>query len=73
MLRKQRRAYLTGVEKIHADKEKYKICANLRIISLAFLFLFTGFNGLQNLQTTVNGQMGADSLRFNNNSFNKYF
>lgn len=63
MLRKQRRAYLTGVEKIHADKDKHKIRANLRIISISFLFLFTGFNGLQNLQTTVNGQMGADSLR----------
>lgn len=27
-----------------------------------FLFLFTAFHGLQNLQTSINGQLGADSL-----------
>lgn len=32
------------------------------IISLAFLFLFIGFHGLQYLQTSVNGQAGLDSL-----------
>lgn len=64
VLRKRRRAFLTGDEKIHVEKIKHKILANLWIISFAFLFLFTGFNGLQNLQTTVNGQMGADALGY---------
>ncbi|KAI1727696.1 ion channel regulatory protein UNC-93 domain-containing protein [Ditylenchus destructor] len=62
MLRKRRRAYLSGNEKIHVGKAKHKILANLWIISIAFLFLFTGFNGIQNLQTSVNSGMGADAL-----------
>ena len=32
------------------------------IISAAFLFLFIGFHGLQYLQTSINGQIGADAL-----------
>lgn len=64
VLRKRKRAFLTGDNKVYVEKIKHKIFANLWIISFAFLFLFTGFNGLQNLQTTVNGQMGADALGF---------
>lgn len=44
------------------SKAKHKIIYNLIMISLAFLFLFTGLHGLQNLQTSVNGQLGADAL-----------
>lgn len=64
ILRKKRREFLTGDEKIHVEKIKSKIYKNLWIISFAFFFLFTGFNGLQNLQTTINGQMGADALGY---------
>uniref|UniRef100_A0A914CL63 Uncharacterized protein n=1 Tax=Acrobeloides nanus TaxID=290746 RepID=A0A914CL63_9BILA len=62
VMRKRKRANLSGAEKIRVEKSKHKIRINLWIISVAFLFLFTAFHGLQNLQTTVNGQMGADSL-----------
>uniref|UniRef100_A0A915DDD1 Uncharacterized protein n=1 Tax=Ditylenchus dipsaci TaxID=166011 RepID=A0A915DDD1_9BILA len=62
VLRKRKRAHLTGAEKVHVKKAKHKILVNLWTISVAFLFLFTGFNGLQNLQTTVNRRMGADAL-----------
>ena len=53
VLRKRRRAFLTGPEKIRVEKAKHKIRANLWVISLAFLFLFTGFHGLQNLQVGI--------------------
>jgi MFS family permease len=62
MIRKRKRAIATGIEKMHIDKEKWKIRSNLLIISIAFLFLFTAMHGLQNLQTSVNGHMGALSL-----------
>ncbi|GMS83191.1 hypothetical protein PENTCL1PPCAC_5366, partial [Pristionchus entomophagus] len=61
-IRKQKRAALSGEERRRTEKVLRKIKANLWIISLAFLFLFTAFHGLQNLQTTVNGTLGADSL-----------
>ena len=61
-IRKKKRANLTGEERERVEREKHKIIINLWIVSLAFLFLFTGFNSLQNLQTTVNGQLGADGL-----------
>ena len=51
-----------GDDKIFIDKHRRKIKVNLAIISIAFLFLFTAFNALQNLQTSINGDMGADSL-----------
>ncbi|GMT13702.1 hypothetical protein PFISCL1PPCAC_4999, partial [Pristionchus fissidentatus] len=61
-IRKQKRAALSGKERRRTEKVLRKIKANLWIISLAFLFLFTAFHGLQNLQTSVNGTLGADSL-----------
>ncbi|GMR35274.1 hypothetical protein PMAYCL1PPCAC_05469 [Pristionchus mayeri] len=61
-IRKQKRNALSGPERRRTEKVLRKIKANLWIISLAFLFLFTAFHGLQNLQTSVNGQLGADSL-----------
>ncbi|TMS35001.1 hypothetical protein L596_002488 [Steinernema carpocapsae] len=61
-IRKRRRGILTGEQKIKVEKARRKICVNLWIISCAFLFLFTAFHGLQNLQTSVNGDLGADSL-----------
>eukprot|EP00080_Pristionchus_pacificus_P001116 PDM61136.1 unc-93 [Pristionchus pacificus] len=61
-IRKQKRAALSGPERRRTEKVLRKIEANLWIISLAFLFLFTAFHGLQNLQTSVNGTLGADSL-----------
>ncbi|KHN86075.1 Putative potassium channel regulatory protein unc-93 [Toxocara canis] len=62
IIRKRRRATRSRVEKIRFDKARCKIKVNLWVISVAFLFLFTAFHGLQNLQTSVNGQLGADSL-----------
>uniref|UniRef100_A0A914XRV8 Uncharacterized protein n=1 Tax=Panagrolaimus superbus TaxID=310955 RepID=A0A914XRV8_9BILA len=62
ILRKQKRANFVGEDKIFIDKHRRKIKVNLAIISIAFLFLFTAFNALQNLQTSINGDMGADSL-----------
>ena len=61
-IRKKKRANLTGEERERVEREKHKIRMNLWIISLAFLFLFTGFNSLQNLQTTVNAELGGDGL-----------
>uniref|UniRef100_A0A915AVX9 Potassium channel regulatory protein unc-93 n=1 Tax=Parascaris univalens TaxID=6257 RepID=A0A915AVX9_PARUN len=62
IIRKRRRATRPRLEKIRSDKARCKIKVNLWVISVAFLFLFTAFHGLQNLQTTLNGQLGADSL-----------
>uniref|UniRef100_A0A7E4V181 Potassium channel regulatory protein unc-93 n=1 Tax=Panagrellus redivivus TaxID=6233 RepID=A0A7E4V181_PANRE len=62
ILRKRRRANLTGDERVFVEKTKRKILTNLFVISIAFLFLFTAFNALQNLQTSINGDMGSDSL-----------
>ena len=62
LIRKRKRAIATGIDKIRIEKEKWKIRSNLLIISIAFLFLFTAVHGLQNLQTSVNGHMGALSL-----------
>ncbi|CAG9530509.1 unnamed protein product [Cercopithifilaria johnstoni] len=62
LIRKRRRALLSGSEKYQSDKAKRKIRVNLWIVSLAFLFLFTAFHGLQNLQSSINGHLGTDSL-----------
>uniref|UniRef100_A0A8R1DZ16 Protein unc-93 homolog A n=1 Tax=Caenorhabditis japonica TaxID=281687 RepID=A0A8R1DZ16_CAEJA len=62
LIRKKKRQMLSGTEKERITKIKRKIMSNLWIISVAFLFLFTAFNGLQNLQTSVNGDLGSDSL-----------
>ncbi|KAK6113590.1 Ion channel regulatory protein UNC-93 family protein [Brugia pahangi] len=62
LIRKRRRALLSGSEKYRSDKAKRKIRVNLWIVSLAFLFLFTAFHGLQNLQSSINGRLGTDSL-----------
>ncbi|KAL3993629.1 Ion channel regulatory protein UNC-93 family protein [Acanthocheilonema viteae] len=62
LIRKRRRALLSGSEKYRSDKAKRKIRVNLWIVSLAFLFLFTAFHGLQNLQSSINGHLGIDSL-----------
>uniref|UniRef100_A0A8R1TLI2 Uncharacterized protein n=1 Tax=Onchocerca volvulus TaxID=6282 RepID=A0A8R1TLI2_ONCVO len=62
LIRKRRRALLSGPEKYRCDKAKRKIRVNLWIVSLAFLFLFTAFHGLQNLQSSINGHLGTDSL-----------
>ncbi|CAD6195592.1 unnamed protein product [Caenorhabditis auriculariae] len=62
LIRKKKREMLSGEEKLRVNKVMRKIRSNLWIISVAFLFLFTGFNGLQNLQTSVNHHLGSDSL-----------
>uniref|UniRef100_A0A0N4VJU7 UNC93-like protein n=1 Tax=Enterobius vermicularis TaxID=51028 RepID=A0A0N4VJU7_ENTVE len=62
MIRKRKRATLSGVARFRNRKEKHKIEMNLWIMSVAFLFLFTAFHGLQNLQTSVNKRLGFDSL-----------
>ncbi|WKX96178.1 hypothetical protein Q1695_012545 [Nippostrongylus brasiliensis] len=62
IIRKKKREMLSGNEKIKVNKVMQKIRANLLIISVAFLFLFSAFNGLSNLQTSVNNELGADSL-----------
>ncbi|KAK6030975.1 hypothetical protein OSTOST_02879 [Ostertagia ostertagi] len=62
IIRKKKRAMLSGNEKIKVAKTMQKIKANLLILSVAFLFLFSAFNGLSNLQTSVNNELGADSL-----------
>ncbi|CAI2348019.1 unnamed protein product [Caenorhabditis sp. 36 PRJEB53466] len=62
LIRKKKREMLSGAEKERTTKIKRKIMSNLWILSVAFLFLFTAFNGLQNLQTSVNGDLGSDSL-----------
>jgi hypothetical protein len=62
--RKERRALLREMEGPKLKAMKKGILTDLAIISLAFLLLFTGFNGLYTLQTTVNDQLGADALWF---------
>uniref|UniRef100_A0A914W2M1 Uncharacterized protein n=2 Tax=Plectus sambesii TaxID=2011161 RepID=A0A914W2M1_9BILA len=64
LMRKRRRAILTGHEKVRVEKQKFKIKWNVFVMSVAFLLLFTAFHGLQNLQTTVNSEeyLGAVSL-----------
>ncbi|KAE9412939.1 hypothetical protein Angca_006255 [Angiostrongylus cantonensis] len=62
IIRKKKREQLSGSEKLKVGKVIQKIKANLLIISVAFLFLFSAFNGLSNLQTSVNHELGADSL-----------
>uniref|UniRef100_A0A0R3RRU4 UNC93-like protein n=1 Tax=Elaeophora elaphi TaxID=1147741 RepID=A0A0R3RRU4_9BILA len=62
LIRKRHRALLSGSEKYRSDKAKRKIRVNLWIVSLTFLFLFTAFHGLQNLQSSINGHLGTDSL-----------
>ncbi|EFO25747.2 hypothetical protein LOAG_02742 [Loa loa] len=62
LIRKRRRALLSGSEKYRCDKAKRKIRVNLWIVSLTFLFLFTAFHGLQNLQSSINGRLGTDCL-----------
>ncbi|VDO86850.1 unnamed protein product [Heligmosomoides polygyrus] len=62
IIRKKKRAMLSGNEKIKVGKVMQKIRSNLLIISVAFLFLFSALNGLSNLQTSVNNELGADSL-----------
>ncbi|VDK35794.1 unnamed protein product [Gongylonema pulchrum] len=62
LIRKRRRALLSGPEKYRSDKAKRKIRVNLWIVSMTFLFLFTAIHGLQNLQTSINGHLGTDSL-----------
>ncbi|VDL64810.1 unnamed protein product [Nippostrongylus brasiliensis] len=64
IIRKKKREMLSGNEKIKVNKVMQKIRANLLIISVAFLFLFSAFNGLSNLQTSVNNELGADSLAY---------
>lgn len=64
LIRKRRRALLSGAEKYQSDKAKRKIRVNLWIVSLSFLFLFTAFHGLQNLQSSINGRLGTDSLSY---------
>ncbi|PAV61915.1 hypothetical protein WR25_19034 [Diploscapter pachys] len=62
LIRKRKRELLTGREKMKVQKVMQKIEHNLWIISLSFLFLFTAFHGLQNLQTSINNEMGSDCL-----------
>ncbi|KAJ1358080.1 Ion channel regulatory protein unc-93 [Parelaphostrongylus tenuis] len=62
IIRRKKREQLSGSEKLKVSKVTHKIKANLLIISVAFLFLFSAFNGLSNLQTSVNHELGADSL-----------
>ena len=62
LIRKARKSKEPLAVRQRNEKTMRKIHSNLWIISLAFLFLFTAFNGLQNLQTTVNQELGADSL-----------
>ncbi|CAI5441736.1 unnamed protein product [Caenorhabditis angaria] len=62
LIRKKKRDMLSGREKERVNKVMQKIMSNLWILSVAFLFLFTAFNGLQNLQTTINGNLGSDCL-----------
>uniref|UniRef100_A0A1I7V6N9 UNC93-like protein n=1 Tax=Loa loa TaxID=7209 RepID=A0A1I7V6N9_LOALO len=64
LIRKRRRALLSGSEKYRCDKAKRKIRVNLWIVSLTFLFLFTAFHGLQNLQSSINGRLGTDCLSY---------
>ncbi|CAI4221747.1 unnamed protein product [Auanema sp. JU1783] len=62
IIRKKRIEQETPSERRRNLKTMQKIRANLWIISLSFLFLFTAFNGLQNLQSTINSELGLDSL-----------
>ncbi|VDN07950.1 unnamed protein product [Thelazia callipaeda] len=62
LIRKRKRALLSGSEKYESEKAKRKIRVNLWIVSLTFLFLFTAFHGLQNLQSSINGHLGTDCL-----------
>jgi hypothetical protein len=61
--RKERRALLREMEGPKLKAMKKGILTDLAIISLAFLLLFTGFNGLYTLQTTVNDQLGTVAVQ----------
>uniref|UniRef100_A0AC35TLD6 MFS domain-containing protein n=1 Tax=Rhabditophanes sp. KR3021 TaxID=114890 RepID=A0AC35TLD6_9BILA len=62
VLRKCERTNLPKAHRILVDKAKNKILSNMWIISIGLLFLFIAFHGLQNLQTSINGKLGSDSL-----------
>lgn len=46
-------------------KEKFQIIKNVIIISGGFLFLFTAFQSLQNLQSSLNADKGTKYTRCN--------
>lgn len=49
---------LTAEEK----QEKFSIMKNIIIISIAFVFLFTAYNSMANLQSSMNKEMGTAAL-----------
>lgn len=60
--RKQKRAAMSPEIREKNEKEKGKIIRNLLIISFAFLFLISAFQGLQNLQVSINVYQGLGSI-----------
>ncbi|CEF59569.1 Protein unc-93 homolog A [Strongyloides ratti] len=62
IIRKKKRENLPRELRILVDKARAKIKINLWIISVALLFLYIAVHGLQNLQSSINGNLGTDSL-----------
>lgn len=49
-----------------SSREKWRILKNVTVISTAFTFLYTGFQGMMNIQSSINaeGGLGTISLAF---------
>uniref|UniRef100_A0A0N4ZBR2 MFS domain-containing protein n=1 Tax=Parastrongyloides trichosuri TaxID=131310 RepID=A0A0N4ZBR2_PARTI len=62
VIRKKKRENLPKDLRILVDKARAKIKINMWIISVALLFLYIAVHGLQNLQSSINGDLGTDSL-----------
>uniref|UniRef100_A0A0K0EXS5 Protein unc-93 homolog A (inferred by orthology to a human protein) n=1 Tax=Strongyloides venezuelensis TaxID=75913 RepID=A0A0K0EXS5_STRVS len=62
IIRKKKRENLPKDLRILVDKARAKIKINLWIISVALLFLYIAIHGLQNLQSSINSNLGTDSL-----------
>lgn len=52
--RRRRKLSMTVEQRMRIRKQKGKITGNLVTVSIGFLFLITAFQGLQNLQTSIN-------------------
>uniref|UniRef100_A0A915IBN3 Uncharacterized protein n=1 Tax=Romanomermis culicivorax TaxID=13658 RepID=A0A915IBN3_ROMCU len=64
MARRKKLSILSAETREKVKMEKYKISRNLFVVSVAFLFVVSAFQGLQNLQLSVNrtNDLGAYSL-----------
>lgn len=62
LARRRHKAALNSVDRHRVERERSKILRNLFTLSVAFLFLISAFQGLQNLQTTIHGEHGLGAV-----------